>query len=113
MDGPILAHHDPDLPTTDQSQPWHLDVTQRQLADRGKSFWSRVGKALKPGGKIMILGCTSGNTYAPIVADVAQRRTFGFLDSCAAANAASMEKVVRDVEKTGKSVRVEGFGPFS
>lgn len=111
IDGPILARQDPDLTTTDEMQPWHLEVTQRELAERGQRFWGRVGKHLPEGGKIMILGCASGNTYAPIVARKAQRRTFGFLDSCAAADSATMVRIVTSIETRGSAVRVEGFGP--
>lgn len=109
-DGPILAHHDPELHTTDQTQPWHLEVTGRSLDTRGRSFWSRVGRALPSSGKILILGCNSGKSYAEKVSDTAGRKTFGFTDSCSAADSKTMQARVGDIEKRGKTQNVASFG---
>ena len=99
LDGPILSD---EFSSFREMQPWHTNSTGTTLWDGGALFWRTVGWAPNTR-KILLLGCNSGNHYAKCVNDVAGIPVFGFKDSCAAADSATMEKHVRSIETTGKS----------
>jgi len=97
-DGPILAYQDPILfDDITMSQPWPTeDKDHTKLKSSGRLFWEKVGQGLSM--KIVLLGCNSGVTYAQAVATAAKCDVFGFVDSSAAGNWASMEPHLTAVE---------------
>jgi hypothetical protein len=99
LDGPILTD---EFSSFRELQPWHTNSTGTTLWLGGELFWKNVGWAPNTQ-KILLLGCESGNHYAKCVNDVARIPVFGFKNSCAAADNATMEKHVRSIETTGKS----------
>jgi hypothetical protein len=108
-DGPNLAYHDSSFPIG-TNQPWPTDGNSSRLSVGGMLFWARVGTGRTNTAKIILLGCDSGTTYAGAVSTAAKSRAFGFLDRCAAANSQAMQKVVSDIEKSGKSPGIKSYG---
>lgn len=98
-DGPVLTDEYDDWL---ERQPWHTNGTGVQLWLGGVLFWQLIGRAPNTQ-KILLLGCNSAKSYAKCVNDVANIPVFGFKDSCAAADSATMFKHVSSIENTGKS----------
>jgi hypothetical protein len=100
-DGPNLAYGLGD----EHYQAWASDPAGG-LGDAGKDFWGqKVGKSLKSGGKIILVGCFMGaGEYARNVAKVAGVKVYASTGLFAAANDDTTLKHVKAIEH-GKPIK--------
>lgn len=104
-DGPNLDHNGTG------AQPWGVVektacTDEAQLGAAGAAFWRRVAGALRPTGKVVLLGCHMGESnYARLVAEAMGRTVYAPNGSFAAGNKASALSHVEKME-TGKETGV-------
>ena len=88
-DGPNLDHDGTG------EQPWGVDPSaactdEAELGTRGTAFWRRVAGALRPTGKVVLLGCHMGESnYAKLVASAVGRDVYAANGDFAAGNRSS------------------------
>lgn len=101
-DGPNLAYGLGD----ERYQAWGTNWSTGELGAAAKEFWGKkAGKALKPGGKIILVGCFMGSgNYARNVAKEAGFKVFASVGLFAAANVDTTLKHVRAIER-GKAIK--------
>ena len=109
IDGPVMKHG----PTR---QPWMVRPGQRTvLQNRGYNFWDRIGR----GGvnRIIIAGCSSGETYSQAVANAANVVVYGYMQSMACGINTVMVQSIGALEKghrpnnMTKAKRIVDVGP--
>ena len=95
-DGPNLAYGEGD----ERYQAWGTDDATGELEALAKEFWGlKVGKALKAGGKVILVGCFMGaGQYAKNVAKVAGVSVYAATGLFAAANTDTTLKHVKAIE---------------
>jgi hypothetical protein len=95
-DGPNLAYGEGD----ERYQAWGTDDATGELEALAKNFWGqRVGKAMKAGGKVILVGCFMGaGQYAKNVAKTAGVSVFAATGLFAAANEETTLKHVKAIE---------------
>ena len=93
-DGPNLASEEGGY------QPWGSLACDATLSVEGAKFWAAIGKALKAGGKIILLGCSMGEgLYGQAVANVSKRSTYASNGLFAAGDEPVALKYVKAIEK--------------
>jgi hypothetical protein len=99
-DGPILAYQDPALYISgDYTQPWStLKSDHSKLDVTGKLFWSKTTQGRKDKLQIILLGCKSGVSYAAAVAKATQCDVYGFDDSAASGDWATMKPYLQAIK---------------
>lgn len=105
-DGPNLAFGD------GGQQPWGTVNCDGVLSTEGAAFWGSIGRSLKSGGKIILIGCSMGaGVYAQGVANTSKRTTYASDGLFAAADEATTLKHVKAIEK-GLPIRpMKRFNP--
>lgn len=100
-DGPNLAAGDTTIDLT-AHQPWNsLNWSCYELSVEAKSFWKLVSKSLRADGKIILIGCEMGVSYAKMVATETGKRVYGSMTSLAAAHPPTVLKHVKAIEEGG------------
>jgi hypothetical protein len=80
-------------------QPWGGGSGDGSLSSEGKMFWGEVGDAMRPGGKIILLGCMMGaGQYAANVARTANQCTYAAKDVFGAGHPDTVLKHVQAIE---------------
>ncbi len=107
-DGPNLAYHDGGY------QPWGSseDSSCAELTQAAKDFWAKVGAALVPSGKIILVGCfMGGGSYASNVAAASGRKVFASTSLFGAGNKETTLKYVKAIEAGRSPSPMVSFAP--
>lgn len=106
-DGPNLAYH------AGGYQPWGIvDGLGTELTPAAKAFWTEVGKAMKPDGQVILLGCFMGaGEYGKLVARATDKPAYASTSLFAAGNADSAVKYVTAIEGGKAPSPMKKFDP--
>lgn len=97
VDGPNLAYH------SGGYQPWGTEFDEtgvEMLSVQGESFWKEVGRAIRAGGKIILVGCFMGSgVYASNVAAASGKTVYASTSLFGAGDVGTTVPYVRDIER--------------
>jgi hypothetical protein len=94
------------------SQPWGSKDNNGNLSTEGQSFWKSVGDAMRPDGKIIMLGCFMGlGAYGANVARAANKRVYASTDLFGAGDTHTALKYVGAIERGNVLKPLKRFDP--